>query len=123
MTCHDQPAAHAQTYSITQRVKCLISFNRNRSAIFGQELSTDPAWDLLLQLYAADLVDSVTRQEQLLENCNVPHSVARRWLAALEQRGFVRSSGTHEQASVRLSAQGRQLMDRLFGQAHGGPGC
>lgn len=113
------PAGHP----IIERVQCMITFNRSRQVAFGGGLFADPAWDLLLQIFLADLSYSELSEARLLESIDVPNSVAVRWLSSLAERGDVEFQQVGEQRSVRLSKRGRNAMDQLFDQLPESPCC
>jgi hypothetical protein len=124
MSCEGQFSNECLDASVLQRVKCIISFNRSREAALGTGLFSDPAWDLLLQVYSAELSRTLISQERLLlEIWTVPKSVAVRWLAVLVQRGHVELLRFKEPTLVRLTPRGRNAMDILFGQTSEGPCC
>lgn len=69
------------------QVKSILDIRRERSAIFGEGLFSDPAWDILLELLAARL----GRRKTTLSSLNriAPKSVIGRWVALLEERGLI----------------------------------
>jgi DNA-binding MarR family transcriptional regulator len=97
-------------------VSILIA-RRGRDAVFGANLFSDPAWDLLLELYAAKLGKRSMSSADLSRAINTPASTTRRWLSALEGRGFVEwrsdvigGSGTW----IRLSDEGASKIKQLI---------
>lgn len=71
-------------------VSILIA-RRGRDAVFGAHLFSDPAWDVLLELYAAMLGKRSMSPADLSRAINAPASTTRRWLSALGDRGLVES--------------------------------
>lgn len=66
-----------------------IRMRRLRDRLFPDELFADPAWDLLLDLYAAHLDG---RQISVTSACIaacVPQTTALRWIGRLEQHGLL----------------------------------
>ncbi|QIK79619.1 hypothetical protein G7077_12600 [Sphingomonas piscis] len=101
----------------------MITFNRSRHAAFGGGLFADPAWDLLLQIFLADLSHSELSEDRLLGSIDVPNSVAVRWLTSLSERGDVEFDRVGGQPLVRLSKRGRNAMEQLFDQSPESPCC
>ena len=67
----------------------MFRIRRLRDRQFGQELFADPAWDMLLDLY---IQRSKGRQVSVTSICNasfVPGTTALRWLAIIQERGWV----------------------------------
>jgi hypothetical protein len=69
------------------QIASILQIRRRRSEVFGEGLFSDPAWDILLELFAAQL-----RQRRLeltdLESI-APTSTLARWVAVLQERGLV----------------------------------
>jgi hypothetical protein len=95
------------------RILSILAFRRARERSFGRELFADPAWDLLLELYAARLGARSVTIEDLARSIDVPCSVARRWIHALGQRGLAIQSGGGEER-FELSPDGASTMKRLM---------
>jgi DNA-binding MarR family transcriptional regulator len=62
---------------------------RMRERFFGENLFADPAWDMLLDLYRAELAQHRICTTSLCLGSGTPVSTALRWLNALEKRGLV----------------------------------
>ena len=68
----------------------LYQLRRRRAAYFDAALFAEPAWDMLLDLFVAEIEG---RRVQVLTACigaAAPQTTALRWLRALEGRGLVR---------------------------------
>ena len=78
------PAGHLKL------VRYILRSRRRRDAVFGHELFGEPAWDLLLELYAAE----IRQQRMSISNAclasAVAQSTALRWIAKLEKDGWVK---------------------------------
>lgn len=84
-------------------VSILIA-RRSREAMFGANLFAEPAWDVLLELYAAKLGTRTTCVTDLARAIGVPQSTTKRWVALLEARGLVaREHLTPGQSGSRIS--------------------
>lgn len=76
---------HAQLTEVD--IAWILEIRRERSRVFGDDLFSDPAWDILLELFAARLAE---RRMTLGDLASVaPQSTLARWVAALEERGLV----------------------------------
>ncbi|MGE5563233.1 MAG: hypothetical protein ACM3ZV_07970 [Bacillota bacterium] len=69
------------------QIRSILDVRRRRSEVFGQGLFADPAWDILLELFAAALGN---RRMTLGDLAPIaPKSTLARWIAALEERQLV----------------------------------
>lgn len=69
--------------------KGIIRARHQRSRFLPSNLFSDPAWDLLLALYAAEIAQRRTTVGQLCAAANVPATTGLRWLSTLEESGLV----------------------------------
>jgi DNA-binding MarR family transcriptional regulator len=69
---------------ILAQVQCVINERTRRYDYLRSDLFSDPAWDLLLQLYASELSQQRTSVSQLAERINVPSTTTLRWIKLLE---------------------------------------
>lgn len=98
-----------------QHLEWILSLRRQRSEILGHGLFSDPAWDIMLQLFAAKLRGRKMRFTDLMSDA--PASTLARWAAVLEERGLV--SGHLDPLipsalSLELSERGAAKMARLL---------
>ena len=92
----------------------IIKSRRDRQKFFGGWLFADPAWDILLELYAAHAERrSGVSAGQLSKIANVPLSTVERWLAALIEESLV-EIGARNPASLQLTEKGWFAMDSYF---------
>ena len=70
-------------------VRALIKLRRTRGHFFGRDLFADPAWDILLELYAASLGQFRTTVGKLCVGAGVPATTALRWINHLEEKGMI----------------------------------
>jgi DNA-binding MarR family transcriptional regulator len=78
--------------SLTEdHILSVLLVRRARSAILGEQLFSDPAWDILLELYAARLGEREVSLEDVARAIDTPESTVTRWVRALEERGLVHS--------------------------------
>jgi hypothetical protein len=101
-------AAKAEATPV-QSAKALIACRRLREKLFGKELFSDPAWDILLDLFIAQ---SEGRDIAIGSACiaaAVPFTSALRWCQMLETRGLL--------YRVRDPRDGRRVFLRLTDEA------
>jgi hypothetical protein len=65
----------------------MLGNQRMRDALFGADLFANPAWDILLQLHAAEQGGRTLDLSQL--SAHSGQSVLRRWIAVLIERELV----------------------------------
>jgi DNA-binding MarR family transcriptional regulator len=68
----------------------ILEARRRRAQFFPDGLFADPAWDILLQLYAAELGQRRMATSNLCAGAAVPSTTALRWIGVLEKQGMVR---------------------------------
>ena len=98
-------------------VRRLIIERKNRGKMFPQHLFADPAWDMLLELYAAELAQLRLSTSTLCGAATVPQTTALRWINTLEKEGLVsrRSDPTDRRRFfIRLSSEGVSCMRAYF---------
>lgn len=71
-----------------ERVRSAIRERGLRTEHFG-DLFSDPAWDILLELFASRLEHRRHSVGTLCESINVPMTTTLRWLTALEQARLI----------------------------------
>lgn len=86
----DAPAARATRQSVSEtEVRALLKLRRRRDRHFDPELFADPAWDILLELFAAALGQQRICVSSLCVGAAVPTTTALRWIKCLEGKGFI----------------------------------
>lgn len=94
----------------------LIFVRRARSAVFGTGLFSDPAWDILLELYAARLGKRTMSLSELARAIETPLSTTKRWVVELEGRGLINvTAGTTDPgpAQVELTQDASSKLEHL----------
>ena len=110
------PPSEAQTVT-ADRVRSILRARRTRDRFFDGDLFADPAWDILLELYEAELRHYRLQISSLCIGAAVPPTTALRWIKSLEQRGMlVRTDDPNDRRRVFavLSDYARKQMDELF---------
>lgn len=98
-------------------VRCAIIERKNRGKMFSQHLFADPAWDMLLELYAAELAQFRLSTSTLCGAATVPQTTALRWINTLEKEGLVSRRSDpmdRRRVFVRLSPEGVSCMEAYF---------
>jgi len=72
-----------------QQIRYILKSRAARASIIGEDLFADPAWDILLDLYAAHLTGETVSVSSACIAANVPYTTALRWTNALEARGLI----------------------------------
>jgi DNA-binding MarR family transcriptional regulator len=97
-------------------VRQIIRARRAREQLLGNDLFADPAWDILLELYACALEQRRVTLSHASSASNVPISTALRWVAKLVNEGLVTRRDDHldgRRSWLELSAKGRSALDRI----------
>jgi len=82
-------AAATHNADLTEFARQLLAGRKQRDRYFDPVLFSNPAWDILLNLYVAD---AEGRRLNVLESCTastVPQGVALRWLGLFKQEEMV----------------------------------
>lgn len=88
---------------------------RLRERLLPAELFADPAWDVLLDLYASELEGQPVSISSACIAAAVPATTALRWLGRLEELGLTeREDDPHDsrRSFVRLTVQAREGIER-----------
>jgi DNA-binding MarR family transcriptional regulator len=95
-------------------IQSLLLARRARDELLGKDLFSDPAWDMLLELYAAELAHRAVTLRDLALATGTPPSAARRWLKALDEHGLILWSGRGSgEDRISLSQEGVAKLERL----------
>lgn len=97
-------------------IQSLISARRGREELFGRHLFSDPAWDIILELYAANLAKRRMSASELARTIGAPQSVITRWIRALADAKIVSPQwNAHDLASptIELTQEAASKMAQL----------
>lgn len=112
-------STNCDSFQLTEdHIQSVLAVRRARSAILGGNLFSDPAWDILLELYAAKLGHRRMSLTELALSIEIPVSTTGRWLSALVSHGLVQSTPDNDHAGndfLRLTDDGATRMERLAG--------
>jgi DNA-binding MarR family transcriptional regulator len=94
----------------------ILAMRRARDDILGPGLFSDPAWDILLELYASELGGRRPSLSEIARAIDTPESTTARWIVELERRGLVTTADDPAnplRVCATLSADGRSRMKQL----------
>jgi DNA-binding MarR family transcriptional regulator len=121
----DQAGGTLKTSNDTAALaKGLIRARDQRTKFFPRSLFSEPAWDILLELYAAELAQRKVSVSQLCADAGLPASTGLRWLSTLEaNRLVVRFADPFDarRSFVSLTNEGLRSMESFFESIKGGP--
>jgi DNA-binding MarR family transcriptional regulator len=84
------PEVPAFNHAATEcHIRMMLKLRRHRDRFFASELFADPAWDILLELYAAALGQFRVSVSNLCIAAAVPPTTALRWIKQLEEAGLI----------------------------------
>jgi hypothetical protein len=97
------------------KVRRILRARRIREQTLGSDLFADPAWDLLLEAFAADLGQRRISVADLCCASPVPSTTALRWIQKLEQDDWLcRAEFADGAEDIELTAQGAVKLRRCF---------
>lgn len=111
------PAAPVASPATGAEIRRVIRARRMRDQFFTDGLFEDPAWDMLLDLYAAEIEGAQVSVSSLCIAAAVAPTTALRWIARMTEAGlFVRQPDPFDRrrAFLALSEEAREKMDRYF---------
>jgi len=117
------PAAPVPEIPVTA-VRGAIRERRLRDRYFAQDLFAEPAWDMMLDLFEAELTQRRVAISSLCIAAAVPATTALRWLKALTEKGlFVRRDDPFDgrRVYVELSHETSMALRRYFGEIANSP--
>lgn len=103
---NSRPLAAADALTAVSRI---IEARRVRESFFRPGLFSEPAWDILLALFLAELRQQRVAASDLARTIAISLTVALRWIDALEREGLVRRHPDRA-TGVALSARGSTTM-------------
>ncbi|MFM6854281.1 MAG: MarR family transcriptional regulator [Sphingopyxis sp.] len=112
------PVDHAARPPVSaQAVRQIIRQRRARDEFFGPDIFADPAWDMLLDLYAARLEHMPVSVSSLCIAAAVPATTALRWIKTLTDSAFFERQADQldgRRIFVALSQRALDGMHRYF---------
>lgn len=110
-------AVGAGTVVTSYQVRSILKARNCRQAFLNAKLFAEPAWDMLLELYARELEHQRVSVSQLYCASGVPDSTAHRWIDILETEGLMVRRADPLDARrvwVELSPKGSAAMQHYF---------
>ena len=103
-------------YGLLQAVEAAVRARTLRPDHVPSELLLDPAWDMLLELFRADLTGEQATASSLAKVAGVTTSSGLRWIDALVAKGLcVRGTRADEgRMAVSLSRRGSDALNAYF---------
>jgi DNA-binding MarR family transcriptional regulator len=98
-------------------VRRMLRERRMREQFFAAELFADPAWDMLLDLYAAQLEGHPVAVSSLCIAAAVPATTALRWIKTMTDTGLLERQADPRDGRrifIGLTDTATQAMDRYF---------
>ena len=98
-------------------IRKAIRARRLRDPLFAEGLFEDPAWDMLLDLYAAELEQGQVSVSSLCIAAVVPATTALRWIGRMTETGLLERRPDpfdRRRAFMMLTRPAREKMDRYF---------
>lgn len=111
------PVRSSNRYADLTLARLGLQARAMRGQFFNPKLFSDPAWDILLELYAASLVECRLNIARLTGRSGVPQTTVLRWIATLEKEGLIEKHEPHfdrRQVLLSLSEKGRSAMASFF---------
>ena len=109
-------------FSATRLTSVTSEINRRarRLGYLRADLLTEPAWDILLHVYAFELVQRRVTASELSDRINVPSTTSIRWMKVLEADDLIDRvivAGDPAQVTVSLTVKGLHAMDAYFSES------
>jgi DNA-binding MarR family transcriptional regulator len=99
------------------RIRQMIVARRLREKVIGEDLFSDPAWDILLEAFAAFLGRRSTSLAELSSAAGVTSTAALRWIRKLQTDGLLQEQGGAIQprgTTIELSPKGVLRLQEYF---------
>lgn len=105
-----------------EEIDAVIYRRRQRAAYLPQDLIADPAWDIMLALLRAEVLQRRESVSDLYAAAGVPETTALRWLKSLEERGLVLRRADpldRQRVFVELTRDASSALRRWFADSSG----
>jgi len=110
---------HVRQDQLRQKARQILALRRRRTSIFSSAMFNEPAWEMLLSLYAADGAGRLTASRLALLSGS-SKATALRWIYYLELQALI-SRDSHptdkRTAFVSLTEKGRAALDDYLSSA------
>lgn len=98
-------------------IRSVLNLRAARRRIFGETLFGEPAWEILLELYEAQLAGRSESVSSICYASGVPGTTALRWIRHLENDEWIERAADPSDGRryfLLLTKKGSEAMDRLF---------
>ena len=112
-----QPGQTHDDTGLAFKIRNIQHARKSRSRLFDPELFADPAWDILLDLFACNLEQRRVSISGLCAASGVPMTTTLRWIGTLEQHGLIARRDDPLDARrvfIMLSSHGLSVMREYF---------
>jgi len=102
---------------LARRAANALKARQLRTSIFRQPIFGEPAWDMLVALYLADIEQRPVTASGLADWAQCPKTTALRWQHVLEDRQFISRTANPLDARmhlISLTQLGREALDEFF---------
>ena len=100
-----------------RQVRAYLAARASARRAFGEASFSDPAWDMLVQLYAHNLAQRRISLSALCAIARVPAATGQRWIRQLEDNGHVERTADPMDARkhrIQLTSSGRSKLQAYF---------
>lgn len=107
----------AESEPTSQQVRSILRARMCRKDFLKAALFAEPAWDILLELYARELEHRRISVSELCRVSGVPETTAHRWIENLDKEGLIMRRDDQfdrRRVWVSLSPEGSAAMQRYF---------
>ena len=104
-------------YAEILRVRELMRARARRTDHLSERLFSDPAWDILLDLYLADLLQCRVTVSSLGTTADIPPTTVLRWIKTLSTEALIEKAPDkydNRRTFVSLTTTGRAAMQNYF---------
>jgi DNA-binding MarR family transcriptional regulator len=115
----EAPAKGEAPQISVETVRAVIRARRLRARYFAEHLFADPAWDMLLELFQAEIAQFRVPVSSLCSAAAVPATTALRWLKTMVQEGlFIRHPDPYDsrRVFVELAPATSDALKRYFAE-------
>jgi DNA-binding MarR family transcriptional regulator len=116
----DEPAPDVDPARLAKDIHAILRLRRERDDYFQDTLFADPAWDMLLELLEARLLDQQLSITGLCASAGVPTTTALRWLNVLVAKGLIerkRDVADRRRVYVEITDVAADALCRWFARA------
>lgn len=121
MPADDRPLNFDDSIKLSRIAKREYVQRLQRSRYFGDDLFSDPAWDMLLDLYISKISGMRISVTSLCIASHVAPTTALRWIAVLEQQNLLhrsKDSADNRRTWVELTESGALKMENYLRDVH-----